>query len=109
MQFTTHSSLQSRDWDSRHHNGGTSGVSGVAGVLRLPAGRRVIRLPHGVAAAQKNPNFKSMEIELLDLKHIEERQNLVCEKDGKGKGSSLMSGRTGHLRWARGVDRQAGH
>ena len=75
MQFTIHSSLQSRDWDSRHHNGGTSGVSGVAGVLRLPAGRRIIRLPHGVAA-QKKPNFASVEIELLDLKHIEERQNL---------------------------------
>ena len=48
-----------------------------------------------------------MEIELLDLKHIEEEQNMGWEKDGKGKGPSLMSGRTGHLRWAPGVDRPA--
>ena len=61
MQFTIHSSLQSRDWDSRHHNGGTSGVSGVAGVLRLPAGRRIIRLPHGLLH-KKNQTSKAWKL-----------------------------------------------
>ena len=69
------------------------GQWGGRGPLWLPAGRRII-LPHSSCTkTAPRPNFKSMEIELLDLAHIEERQKMR-----KRACPSLMSGRTGHLR-----------
>ena len=75
MQFTIHSSLQSKDWDSRHHNGG--GARGQQGGWATPTSCRTKdNTTPTWPAAQKHPNFKRVEIELSDLEHIEERQNL---------------------------------
>ena len=77
----------SGEWDSLQHNGGVRGVSGVAGGLRLPAGPRII-LPQ-VPSIKNWPrsNFKSLGIELLDLKQILSGRGGKTwdeKKDGKG-------------------------